>query len=165
MHERELIGAKVVSKAFGQGTVLDAKDGKVTIGFPKGTKTLSLEIAYRSGSLRFEDETINLALEQNEKAVQQKQEEWDASAKANRKLAEAKIEQFRQQALSLEKENNLRKRLFGSDYVYEEFEEFRKKNHRLIIAYFDYHTAYRILGDIKVFALGVGDGFGLSDHF
>ena len=165
MHERELIGAKVVSKAFGQGTVLDAKDGKVTIDFPKSTKTLSLEIAYRSGSLRFEDETINLALEQNEKAVQQKQEEWDASAKANRKLAEAKIEQFRQQALSLEKENNLRKRLFGRDYVYEEFEEFRKKNHRLIIAYFDHYTAYRILGDIRLLALGVGDGFGLSDHF
>jgi hypothetical protein len=137
----------------------------VTIDFPKGTKTLSLEIAYRSGTLRFEDETINLALEQNEKAVHQKQEEWDASAKANRKLAEAKIERFKEKALALEKENDLRKKLFGDDYVYEEFERFVKENRKLILFYFDHRTAYRILGDIRLLAVGVGDGFGLSDHF
>ena len=168
MLERELIGHKVVSKKYGEGKVLEAKDGKVTIEFPKETKAFSLEIAYRSGTLRFEDETINLALEQNEKALQQKQEEWDASAKENRKVAKEEIEQFKEKALALKKENGLRKKLFGDDYVYEEFERFVKENRKLILFYFDHVTAHKLLGDLDILDLlpsRANRGFGLSDNF
>lgn len=167
MSEQEFIGAKVLSSAFGEGEILHMDNGKATIAFPGGEKTLCLDIAFKSGSLRFADETMNLAFKQKEKEASRKDAEKEAANKEKRKQFEEKIAWVRKRIVELYAESKLRKKLFGDDYVYEEFERFKKEYREIIFHHVeDPYQYYEESLSHLIRRLGRGfRSFGLSDHF
>lgn len=165
----ELIGLKVISKDFGEGTIVAVNDGKADIAFPGGAKTFALEIAVSRGSLRFEDDAVNSAFGQKQKDDALKKEKLDSYKNASKEQRKEKKEWLKKQAKALMKERDLRLELFGGDYVYEEFEQFRKKYRNMILNYLSYHEARQILEDNIFKRIDFGTqrvySFGISDHF
>lgn len=129
MDYQKYIGQKILNKSKQEGIVTAFVEERITVNFNGEEKVFNPKVAFTNHFLSFTNDKFNHEMDdeyiEKEKSVIKNQE------KAH-EIAITRHKRVNQIYKKLEKKNKVLKRLFGSDFVYPPFEEF-KKQYRLIL--------------------------------
>lgn len=96
----DLMNQKVMHGEFGEGLVVDAKDGRLSVAFGDGViRKLSLDFSLRSGVLRFVDAGLDEQLAASVRAADEKKEAERLAAAEEAEKRRKELENQREQAI------------------------------------------------------------------
>jgi len=123
----QFINQKIINSSRIEGLVVALTNERITIEFSNERKIFKPDLAFKSSSIKFVDETLNEAMMAIINGENKKEEEHKAMLNKINEEAKKRNRRACDRYIELEKKDCELKRLFGQDFNYPPFEEFKKK--------------------------------------
>ncbi len=127
MDPTKFINAEVITKTNEKGIITFFDGDNIRVKFENGEKTYKVYLAFKNGFISLIDKSLNEAILGivNERAVNSRMRK-DEAAK-NQKIAVKRNEVINKKYSELKQKDHILKCLFGNDFEYPPFKEFKKK--------------------------------------
>lgn len=137
MDYQKYIGKEIVNKDNLVGVVVSFDEERITVKFGDIEKCFSSKVVFSKHFLTFKDDTFNKEMDEEfiEKDKQVLKSQEDAH-----KVAIIRHKRVNQIYKKLEQKNKVLMKLFGSDFIYPPYKEF-KKQYKLILDKDDFLSA------------------------
>ena len=123
----QFINQEIVNSNGVRGRVVTLTDERITIEFSNERKIFKLDLAFKSSSIKFVDESLNEQM----MAIISGQEKKELENKAALNKINNEVMKRNKRAcdlyFELEEKERFLKTLFGIDFIYPPFREFKKK--------------------------------------
>ena len=127
MNYSNFINKQIINKNNQIGTVISFDKEHIVIKYDSSEKTYNPDIALKNGFLTFIDDELNQLIKEDldhkEIIIKEKEE----IKKSNNQKCTARRKQIRKMFKDLYKKYKLLQSLFGYDFIYPPYEEFKKK--------------------------------------
>ena len=121
------INKEIINKNNIKGIVISFDKEHIVIRYESDEKTYNPDIAFKSKFLSFVDDSLNTLIEENLFNKEQEQIQKEVTAKDNRRKAVNRTKKVREMYTKLERKNRMMMSLFGRDFLYPPYIEFKKK--------------------------------------
>ena len=129
MDYQRFINQKVINKNNEIGTVVSFNKERITVSFRSKETAFNPEVAFANRFLSFEDEKLNQLIADE---ILKKKEETNKAQKTAHKVAIDRYKKVNARFQMLKRKDYVLKQLFGKDFLYPPFEEFKKQYYLII---------------------------------
>lgn len=123
----QFINKEIVNSSGDRGSVVALTDERITIEFTNERKIFKPDLAFKSLSIKFVDETLNNEMMTIINGEQEKQENQQLAIKKINQETIKRNKRACDRYYELYTKEHFLKKLFGRDFVYPPFTEFKKK--------------------------------------
>lgn len=123
----QFINQEIINSSGIKGLVVALTNERITIEFPNERKIFKPDLAFKSSSIKFVNETLNAQMMLIINGEEKKEEEHQLALNKINEEAKKRNRRACDRYIELEKKDKELKRLFGQDFDYPPFEIFKKK--------------------------------------
>lgn len=123
----QFIDKEIITKNGNKGLVVDLTDERITIKFPTAQEMYKPDVAFKSSYIKFINESLHSQMMKIINNDDEEKEKHQAVIDKINKEAQKRNKRASQLFLELEKKDKDLKRLFGRDFIYPPFEQFKKR--------------------------------------
>ena len=132
MNNKQFINKEILNKNNEKGVVTHFDDEHIKVRYLDKETTYNVEVAFTNKYLSFVDSKINSFIEEKLHKNEQEKIKKELTAEKNRQISIRRYKTVIEQYKKISQKNRLLQFLFGDDFIYPPYKQFKKKYRYLL---------------------------------